>query len=36
MFIFKIVGANLFRIYLNVTEGKEDKAENVSLTEEKA
>ncbi|UQV24192.1 nucleoside recognition domain-containing protein [Vibrio sp. J383] len=25
MFIFKFVGANLFRIYLNITEGKEDK-----------
>lgn len=28
MFIFKIVGANLFRIYLNLTEGKEDKQNN--------
>ncbi|MDD1781311.1 YjiH family protein [Enterovibrio sp. ZSDZ35] len=36
MFIFKFVGANLFRIYLNITEGKEDKASNASLTEEKA
>ncbi|HGS5850381.1 TPA: YjiH family protein, partial [Vibrio parahaemolyticus] len=27
MFLFKIVGANLFRIYLNITEGKEDKQE---------
>lgn len=25
MFAFKIVGANLFRVYLNITEGKEDK-----------
>ncbi|PQJ46675.1 hypothetical protein BTN99_11495 [Vibrio campbellii] len=25
MFAFKIIGANLFRIYLNMTEGKEDK-----------
>ncbi|MEF1185331.1 nucleoside recognition domain-containing protein, partial [Vibrio sinaloensis] len=25
MFVFKFVGANLFRIYLNITEGKEDK-----------
>ncbi|MBW3695136.1 YjiH family protein [Vibrio sp. T187] len=25
MFVFKFVGANLFRIYLNLTEGKEDK-----------
>jgi nucleoside recognition membrane protein YjiH len=25
MFAFKFVGANLFRIYLNITEGKEDK-----------
>lgn len=28
MFVFKIIGANLFRAYLNLTEGKEDKAEN--------
>lgn len=35
MFIFKIVGANLFRIYLNITEGKEDKTAQ-ALTEEKA
>ncbi|EOD77983.1 hypothetical protein D515_03300 [Grimontia indica] len=35
MFIFKIVGANLFRVYLNITEGKEDKAEQ-AMTEEKA
>lgn len=27
MFAFKIIGANLFRIYLNITEGKEDKQE---------
>lgn len=27
MFVFKFVGANLFRIYLNITEGKEDKSE---------
>ncbi|ARR49761.1 TPA: nucleoside recognition domain-containing protein [Photobacterium damselae] len=26
MFVFKFVGANLFRIYLNITEGKEDKS----------
>ncbi len=26
MFVFKFVGANLFCIYLNMTEGKEDKA----------
>lgn len=25
MFAFKFIGANLFRVYLNVTEGKEDK-----------
>jgi len=25
MFIFKFLGANLLRIYLNITEGKEDK-----------
>lgn len=25
MFVFKFVGANLFRVYLNLTEGKEDK-----------
>lgn len=35
MFIFKIVGANLFRVYLNITEGREDKAEQ-AMTEEKA
>ncbi|MDD1794305.1 YjiH family protein [Enterovibrio sp. ZSDZ42] len=35
MFVFKFVGANLFRVYLNITEGKEDKADN-ALTEEKA
>ncbi|CZF77767.1 hypothetical protein GCE9029_00406 [Grimontia celer] len=35
MFIFKIIGANLFRVYLNITEGKEDKAEQ-TMTEEKA
>ncbi|WP_299013611.1 nucleoside recognition domain-containing protein [uncultured Photobacterium sp.] len=27
MFIFKFVGANLLRLYLNITEGKEDKEE---------
>ncbi|KOO07602.1 nucleoside recognition domain-containing protein [Vibrio hepatarius] len=27
MFVFKFVGANLFRIYVNITEGKEDKSE---------
>ncbi|WP_028022831.1 nucleoside recognition domain-containing protein [Enterovibrio calviensis] len=35
MFVFKFVGANLFRVYLNITEGKEDKSGN-ALTEEKA
>ncbi len=35
MFVFKFVGANLFRVYLNITEGKEDKTSN-ALTEEKA
>ena len=35
MFVFKFVGANLFRVYLNITEGKEDKTGN-ALTEEKA
>ncbi|MBE1274196.1 nucleoside recognition domain-containing protein [Enterovibrio baiacu] len=35
MFVFKFVGANLFRVYLNITEGKEDKTDN-ALTEEKA
>ncbi|MGF1768948.1 YjiH family protein [Enterovibrio makurazakiensis] len=35
MFVFKFVGANLFRVYLNITEGKEDKADK-ALTEEKA
>ena len=28
MFLFKFVGANLFRLYLNITEGKEDKNQN--------
>ena len=28
MFVFKFVGANLFRIYLNITEGKADKSDN--------
>ncbi|MFA0120986.1 YjiH family protein, partial [Vibrio sp. 10N.261.48.A2] len=28
MFIFKFVGANLFRLYLNITEGKEDKTKS--------
>lgn len=38
MFVFKFVGANLFRIYLNLTEGKEDKAdkETENLKEETA
>lgn len=36
IFIFKFVGANLFRIYLNLTEGREDKAINTPLTEENA
>lgn len=36
IFIFKFVGANLFRIYLNLTEGKEDKAITTPLTEENA
>ena len=36
MFVFKFVGANLFRIYLNITEGKEDKNQDVRLQEEKA
>jgi nucleoside recognition membrane protein YjiH len=30
MFVFKFVGANLFRIYLNMTEGKENKDKNES------
>lgn len=34
MFAFKFIGANLFRIYLNITEGKEDKKpENESKEE---
>ncbi|MDA0149082.1 MULTISPECIES: nucleoside recognition domain-containing protein [Vibrio] len=36
MFVFKFVGANLFRIYLNITEGKEDKNQDKSLQEETA
>lgn len=36
IFIFKFVGANIFRVYLNITEGKEDKALKTTLTEEKA
>lgn len=34
MFAFKFVGANLFRVYLNITEGKSDK--NEELKEETA
>ncbi|GAL07537.1 hypothetical protein JCM19237_1477 [Photobacterium aphoticum] len=34
MFAFKFVGANLFRVYLNMTEGKADK--NEALQTEKA
>lgn len=36
IFIFKFVGANLFRIYLNLTEGKEEKVLKTNLNEEKA
>ncbi|TFH93186.1 MULTISPECIES: nucleoside recognition domain-containing protein [Vibrio] len=38
MFVFKFVGANLFRIYLNLTEGKADKEdkETENLKEETA
>lgn len=39
MFVFKFVGANLFRIYLNITEGKEgkqDKDDAQNLKEETA
>ncbi|MGD8112745.1 nucleoside recognition domain-containing protein [Vibrio sp. TRT 21S02] len=38
MFVFKFVGANLFRMYLNMTEGKEDKSSqgNQELKEEAA
>jgi len=38
MFVFKFVGANLFRIYLNLTEGKADKEdkETENLKEEAA
>lgn len=36
MFIFKFVGANLFRLYLNVTEGKENTPEKMTLNEDKA
>lgn len=36
MFVFKFIGANMFRLYLNVTEGKEEnKEEKPMLTEEK-
>ncbi|MGF1686238.1 YjiH family protein [Photobacterium japonica] len=33
MFAFKFVGANLFRVYLNMTEGKADKNEDALQTE---
>ncbi|MCG7588216.1 YjiH family protein, partial [Photobacterium sp. OFAV2-7] len=37
MFIFKFVGANMFRLYLNITEGKEDKsAQQPELNKETA
>ncbi|HAS62171.1 MAG TPA: hypothetical protein DCS35_06095 [Vibrio sp.] len=36
MFFFKFVGANLFRVYLNITEGKEDKNEEQGLQQETA
>ncbi|MCG7497317.1 YjiH family protein [Vibrio sp. Of7-15] len=39
MFVFKFVGANLFRIYLNITEGKEDKSgdsKSENMVEERA
>ncbi|WP_114765461.1 nucleoside recognition domain-containing protein [Vibrio rhodolitus] len=36
MFLFKFIGANLFRIYLNITEGKEDKNQSAELQEEAA
>lgn len=40
MFAFKIIGANLFRIYVNLTEGKEEKSDDKqnkeTLTEETA
>lgn len=40
MFVFKFIGANLFRIYLNITEGKEIKTNNTNTedtsTEEKS
>ncbi len=35
MFVFKFVGANLFRVYLNITEGKEDR-DTKKLEEETA
>ncbi|NOH78356.1 YjiH family protein [Vibrio sp. RE86] len=35
MFIFKFIGANLFRIYLNITEGKEDKSDNQANNQDK-
>ncbi|MCL9774089.1 nucleoside recognition domain-containing protein [Vibrio methylphosphonaticus] len=35
MFLFKFVGANLFRLYLNITEGKEDKNQNDNDTSTK-
>ncbi|EJL6478845.1 YjiH family protein [Vibrio cholerae] len=34
MFIFKIVGANLFRLYLNLTEGKEESSNPETQLEE--
>ena len=39
MFAFKFVGANLFRIYLNITEGKEGQdsdKQDKKMTEETA
>ncbi|MCG3865277.1 MULTISPECIES: nucleoside recognition domain-containing protein [unclassified Photobacterium] len=37
MFIFKFIGANIFRVYLNITEGKEDKnSKNTVIGQENA
>ncbi|MCY9871518.1 nucleoside recognition domain-containing protein [Vibrio barjaei] len=38
MFLFKFVGANLFRVYLNITEGKEDKSkkDDETMTKQEA
>ncbi|MGL5815862.1 MAG: nucleoside recognition domain-containing protein [Aeromonas sp.] len=36
MFVFKFVGANLFRLYLNLTQGKSDESTTTSSVQEQA